>query len=121
MRITSGSRGSAVRRVRRWTSPSSALAALEHAGVEQRAQTGREHRARDARDTAVHLAETAAAAEQLAHDEQRPALTEQIEGAGHGAELAVGFHGRHHTPRTPATAVRISYHRRRSRAPTLPA
>jgi predicted small metal-binding protein len=71
-----------------------ALATLEHPRIDQRAQARREHRARNARDTAMDHAEAAAAAEQLAHDEQRPPLAEQVEGARHRAELTVGLHAR---------------------------
>ena len=77
--------------------------ALDGARLHQLAQPGGQHGARDAWDAALHLAETSAPAEQLAHDEERPSLTEQIQGPRDRAELTVRFHGwtipRRHLPR----------------------
>src|SRR5262249_49355372 len=70
------------------------VAALDRARVRELAQPRREHRAGDARDAALQLAKTPAAAEQLAPDQERPALAQEIERTGDRAELAVGLHAR---------------------------
>jgi len=69
-----------------------AVVALDRSSVGQLAKACREHGARDARDPALDLPEPAASAQQLAHDEERPPLPEQIEGARHRAELPVALH-----------------------------
>ena len=68
------------------------LTAAGDAGVDQLAQPGREHRPGDSRQATADLPEAPAAHEQLADHQQHPALTQHVEGAGDGAELAVARH-----------------------------
>ena len=67
--------------------------ALDDADLLELAQPLREQRRRHARHAAADVVEAGAAAEQLAHDERRPALAEDLGAARDGAELAVVDHG----------------------------
>ena len=72
--------------------PAVAGETLDGAGVGQLPDARREHGARDARDPALDLPEAATSAQKLPHDQQRPPLSQQIEGPRHRAELAVALH-----------------------------
>ena len=69
-------------------------AAFQDALVDHPLQAGGEHVPGDA-ERALHLRELAAAVEDLPHDEQRPALTDQLEAASDGADLSLVFVAQH--------------------------
>src|SRR5262249_6367054 len=66
--------------------------ARDDAGVDELAEARGEHGARDARDATAHVSESRAPGQQLPHDEERPALAEEIERTRDRAELAVALH-----------------------------
>jgi hypothetical protein len=70
-----------------------ASCAFQHAGVDELAQTRREHRARDAWDAAPYVAESVASTKDFANDEERPSFAEDVERTRNRAELTEGFHG----------------------------
>jgi hypothetical protein len=82
--------------------PALALVTLDDPRVGQLTHARREHGARDTRDPPLNLSEAAASTEKLAHDEERPPLSEQIEGPRHRAELSVALHAPDDNPNSPA-------------------
>src|SRR5262249_35463764 len=67
--------------------------ALDHARVFQLVQTLRQEGARDQRHPAADLVESPRTGEQLAQDQRRPSLGEDLAGHGNRAELTIALHG----------------------------
>src|SRR5438094_2536241 len=82
-------------------------AALDDAGILQLAQALAEQRAGDQRHPAPDLVEPVGAREQLAQDQRRPPLGEDLRGDGDRAELAIAFHGP--DSRHPAAAGQVHF------------
>src|SRR5439155_9220482 len=68
-------------------------APLDDARPPELGETLREEIARDARQAQLQLAEAVASVQQLANDERRPPLSEDVRAARHRTELAVVGHG----------------------------
>jgi hypothetical protein len=68
-------------------------ASLDHTGLLQPAQALGQKRARDAGQAALELVEVADLGQQLAHDQHRPAIGEDLRRARHRTVLAVQVHG----------------------------
>jgi hypothetical protein len=58
-------------------------------------QTLGEHVRADARQAGTQISEPLRAEQQLAHDQQRPALADEVEGVGRAAPVFVAASGRH--------------------------
>jgi hypothetical protein len=65
---------------------------LDDATPAQRLQSLREEIFRDSRNAAVKVAEAQLSDEQLAKNERRPALGEDLGAEGNGTELSIGGH-----------------------------
>src|SRR5439155_1835029 len=65
---------------------------FDDAGDRERGEALRQQIARDPRKSDLKLAEPMAAVEELAQDERRPALSENLRSTRHRAELAVFRH-----------------------------
>ena len=68
------------------------LVAPDDAALLKLAQALREHVGADVRQAGAQVGEALRAEQQLAHDEQRPALADEVERAGDSAAVAVGPH-----------------------------
>src|SRR5207302_10423708 len=74
---------------------------LDDAGARERGEALGQEVARDPRKSDLKLAETLAAVQQLAQDERRPALGEDLRATRDRAELAVVRHVHKSTPHSP--------------------
>ena len=72
--------------------PVRAVGARDRADVEECLQPLGKHRARHPRNAAADIVEAAAAGQEFAHDQQRPAAAQRFVGARHRAVLSVSGH-----------------------------
>ena len=71
--------------------------ARHEAEVLEPAQAAGQQVGRDRRERALQVGVARDAAQQVAHDQQRPAIAHGVEGRGDRALVRIGGHGRHFT------------------------